>query len=179
MENPDKAPRPEAKLKNLDPAELDFLWELRFKDDGRIKTQLSAIQVQVPLRYGFTVSKSVLSNFFTWLRLKREWEEDAAIADQAKEEWLKERPDASPDELIRVGQLRFTAQSIKRGDDKAFVRLLRAITGRENAVANREKAAAAKMTKIEAGLEAMYEEIKGNPRALQIFEQLKAEVAKA
>jgi hypothetical protein len=181
MENPDKPPRTEAKLQNLEPEDHEVLWDLRFKDDAgtRLNKKLSAIQGEVALRYGFTVARSTLSLFYVWLKGKRQWEEDVAIADQAKDEWLKERPDTSPEELFQVGQLRFTAQAIKRGDDKAFVRLIRAITARENALTAKEKAQATMKTKIEAGLDALMAEIQASPRALEIFGQLKAEVAKA
>ncbi len=121
MENPDKPPRPEAKLKNLDPAELEVLWNLRFKDEAgtRLNKKLSAIQGEVALRYGFTVSRSTLSLFYVWLRLKREWEEDAAVADQAKEEYKRENPDASQQTLIKVANIKFIARAVKRGDHKA------------------------------------------------------------
>ncbi|MCU0797578.1 MAG: hypothetical protein MUF31_16785 [Akkermansiaceae bacterium] len=158
MENPDKPPRAEAKLKNLDEDQLQVLWDLRYKDSGKINKTLRAI---------------TLSRFYTWLRLKREWEEDAAIADQAKNEWLQERPDATAEDLMRVGQLKFTAQSIKRGDDKAFVRLMRAITAREKAATDREKAADARLTKVEAGLDALYQEIQGNAAALKAYHAMK------
>jgi hypothetical protein len=173
MENPDKPPRAEAKLKNLDEDQLQVLWDLRYKDSGKINKTLRAIQAEVPLRHGFTVSQDTLSRFYTWLRLKREWEEDAAIADQAKNEWLQERPDATAEDLMRVGQLKFTAQSIKRGDDKAFVRLMRAITAREKAATDREKAADARLTKVEAGLDALYQEIQGNAAALKAYHAMK------
>jgi hypothetical protein len=181
MENPDKAPRPEAKLKNLEPEVLEMLWDLRFKDEEgkRLNKKLAVIQTEVALRLGFTVARSTLSLFFVWLKLKREWEQDAAVADQAKEEWLKERPDASPEELLRVGQLRFTAQSIRKNDNEGFVRLLKAITARENAAANKEKAAAAMKSKIELGLDALFTEIQGNPRLEAAFAKFREEVAKA
>lgn len=176
MENPEKPPRPEALLKNLEPADHDYLWELRFKDEEglRLKKKLSAIQPEIALRFGFTVSRSTLSLFYVWLKGKRQWAEDVAIADQAKEEWLKENPDASPQDLLNAGQIRFTAQAIKRGDNKAFVQLLRAITAREKAATDREKAADARLNKVEAGLDAMHAEIQNNPAALKAFAALKA-----
>lgn len=175
MENPEKPPRPEATLKNLEPAEHDYLWELRFKDEEglRLKKKLSAIQPEIAIRYGFTVSKSTLSLFYVWLKGKRQWAEDVAIADQAKEEWLAENPEASHDELLKVGQIRFTAQAIKRGDNKGFVQLLRAITAREKAATDKEKAADARLSKVEAGLDAMHAEIQNNPAALKAFAALK------
>jgi hypothetical protein len=178
MENPDKPPRAEAKLKNLDEDQLQVLWDLRWKENGKLNKTLRVIQAEVPLRFGFTVSQDTLSRFYTWLRLKREWDEDAAIADQAKDEWLKERPDATAEDLMRVGQLKFTAQSIKRGDDKAFVRLLRAITAREKAATDRERAADARLSKVEAGLDALYQEIQGNAAALKAYHAMKEALKK-
>jgi hypothetical protein len=175
MENPEKPPRPEARLKNLDPAEHEFLWDLRFKDERglRLHKKLSAIQPEIALRYGFTVSQSTLSLFYVWLRNRRNWEQAAAIADQAKEEWLKDNPEATPEELLKVGQIQFTAQAMVQGDTKGFVQLMRAITARETAATNREKAADARLSKVEAGLDAMHAEIKENPAALKAFAALK------
>lgn len=126
MTDPEKPPRPEALLKNLEPADHEYLWDLRFKDDRglRLKKKLSAIQPEIALRYGFTVSRSTLSLFYIWLRNRRQWEQAAAISDQAKDEWLKDNPDASPEELLKVGQIQFTAQAMVNGDTKGFVQLM-------------------------------------------------------
>jgi hypothetical protein len=48
-----------------------------------------------------------------------------ARAEQAKLEWVKENPNASPDELEKLGQMVFTAESIEGGNIKGFVALMR------------------------------------------------------
>ena len=48
-----------------------------------------------------------------------------ARANQAKLEWLKENPAASPDELEKLGQMVFTAETIEGGNVKGFVALMR------------------------------------------------------
>ncbi|MFM2241531.1 MAG: hypothetical protein RLZ97_386, partial [Verrucomicrobiota bacterium] len=66
----------------------------------------------------------------------------------------------------------------KRGDDKAFVRLMRAITAREKAATDREKAADARLSKVEAGLDALYQEIQGNTAALKAYRAMKEALKK-
>lgn len=181
MENPDNPPRLDSKLKRLDEEQLDVLWDLRYKDERgtKLNKKLSAIRAEIPLRYGFTVSRSTVSIFYQWLRSKREWEADAAAADNEMEEYRRSKPGATAAELLEVGQIKFTARAMQRGDDEGFVRLLRAVTARENALTAREKAAAASRSKLEAGLDALMSEIQASPRALEIFQELKTEVAKA
>ncbi len=50
---------------------------------------------------------------------------------------------------------------------------MRAITSWENAATAKEKAADARLSKVEAGLDAMHAEIQDNPAALKAFEALK------
>ena len=178
MANPEKDVRPDAKLKNLPEEELQFLWELRYKEDGKIRNKLTRVQAEVPLRYGFTISSGSLSEFYVWLKAKREWQETVNVAEQAKNEFLTQYPNASSDELLRVGQLHFPAISLKKGDNKGFVAILKAITARERVIADREKAEFARQSKVEAGLAAMLEEIKGKPSALKAFNQLKEALGK-
>lgn len=180
MENPDKAPRLEATLKNLDADQHQVLWDLRYKNDEgtKINKSLKAIRMEIPIRYGFTVAPSTVSIFYDWLRQKREWESDVAYANEVREGFRRDHPEATKEELLEVGEIQFTARSMKRGDDKGFVRLLRAITAREKARTDSDKAKQAAKSKIEVGLDALMAEIQASPRAMEIFVQLKAEVAK-
>lgn len=173
MTGPDKAPNPHAKLKNLSAEDLDFLWTQRFKEDGRVNKTLGKILVEIPLRYGVTVSIGVLSQFYDWLAYKRECDADKAAAEASKEEWLVKHPDATKEELMDVGDIQFLARAIRNGDDEAHVRLTRSITARMKAATDKEKANNAKMSKLEAGLEALFVEIQGNEAALKFYRQMK------
>ena len=68
-------------------------------------------------------SKSTLSEFYSWLRQKRRTERARERAEQAKQKWAKENPEASMEELARYGQFVFTSETIEDGNAKAFVAL--------------------------------------------------------
>ena len=65
----DKEIRADAKLKNLPAEAHEELWRFRNPEEGGEKLTLDAIAVEVPLRYGFPVAVSTLSEFYRWLRL--------------------------------------------------------------------------------------------------------------
>jgi hypothetical protein len=174
MENPNYR-REDAKLKTLSDEDHDFLWLERWKDgvEGKTNKTLAKIRMEIPLRYGFTVSMDTVSRFFEWLAYKRECAADKAAAEQSKEEWLVKHPEATREELMEVGDIQFLSRAIRRGDDEAHVRLTRSITARMKVAADKEKAADARLNKVEAGLDALYQEIQGNPAALKAYAQMK------
>ena len=114
--------RADAKLKNLPEAALEELWRYRNPEEGGEKMTLEAIAVEVPLRWGFTVSLSTLSEFYCWLRLKRRMDAAAERAAQTKLELAKD-PSFSSEEIERVAQTVFTAETLETGDVKGFVAL--------------------------------------------------------
>ena len=120
----DKEIRADAKLKNLPEDSLEELWRFRYPEEGGEKMTLEAIAVEVPLRYGFTVSLSTLSEFYSWLRLKKRMDAAADRAQQAKLELAKD-PDMSPEDLERVGQVIFTNEALEAGNVKAYAQLVR------------------------------------------------------
>jgi hypothetical protein len=65
------------------------------------------------------------------------------------------------------------------GDPKTFFLMAKIGLQREQQSLDREKLNAATKGKIEAGLDALGEEIKGNPRAEKLFAELKEVVSKA
>jgi hypothetical protein len=120
----DKEIRSDAKLKNLPAEALEDLWRFRNPEEGGTKLPLEEIAVEIPLRYGFTVSLSTLSEFYSWLRQKKRVEAAAERASQARLQLAKD-PDMTPEGLRKVGQMIFTSEMIEGGDVKAFVELVK------------------------------------------------------
>lgn len=120
----DKEIRADAKLKNLPEEALEDLWRFRNPEEGGEKLTLEAIAVEIPLRYGFTVSISTLSGFYAWLRLKRRMDSAAERAMQAKLELAKD-PSVTPEDLERAAQTIFTAETLEDGNVKGYVQLAR------------------------------------------------------
>jgi hypothetical protein len=120
------AARADAKLQNLPPAALDELWALRHPEvEGDRAWTLTDVAAWVPGRFGFDVAVSAVGNFYQWLELKRRMDGAAARSEQAKLEWVRENPGATPDDLEKLGQMVFTSEAIQDGNVKAFVALLR------------------------------------------------------
>ncbi len=119
----DKEVRSDATLKNLPPEELEVMWRFRNPTEGGKKLSLEEVLLEVPLRYGFAVSSlSTVSEFYSWLRLKRRMDAAADTAAQVRLELAKD-PDVSPDDLEAIAQKVFTAEALEGGDIKGFVAL--------------------------------------------------------
>lgn len=118
----EKQPRMDAKLKNLPEDALEVLWRFRNPEEGGEKLSYEAILGEIPLRFGFTSSLGALSEFYSWLRLKRRMEAAAERAEQVKIELARDGSLCAED-LERVAQTVFTAESLEGGNVKAFVAL--------------------------------------------------------
>jgi len=118
----DKEIRADAKLKNLPAEALEELWRFRNPEEGGEKMTLEAIAVEVPLRFGFTCSLSSLSEFYKWLRMKRRMDSAAERAEQARLELAKD-PSITPEDIERVAQTVFTAETLEAGNVKGYVAL--------------------------------------------------------
>lgn len=123
MDN-DKEIRADAKLKNLPEEELQEMWRFRNPEEGGEKLTLEAICVEVPLRYGFTVSLSTLSEFYAWLRVRRRLQARASLADQLKLE-LAKNPEVSEEQIKIAGQRLFMAEGIIEKDAKVFADMVK------------------------------------------------------
>jgi hypothetical protein len=175
----DKEPRIDAKLKRAPAEQQEELWELRNPSDEDAKPlSFVELQLEVPRVCGFTVSSGALSEWLAWYRLQRRMKAAAERADQTRLELLK---DASlkPEDIERVAQAVFTAETFETGDVKAYVALARLRLEATRQELEREKITAAGKSKIEAGLDALLAEIQGNPKALRLFNDLKEVVSKA
>ena len=121
--NPDQPPRADAKLKNLPEDAQEALWEyLHPSDPEERRRTLAEAQSEVPLRHGFTVSLASLSEWRSWWALRRRMNAARERAEQTKLELLK---DASlrPDEIEKVAQAVFTAETLEAGNVKGYVAL--------------------------------------------------------
>jgi len=175
---PDKEIRADAKLKNLPEADLEVLWSFRNPDPGGKKITFSKIRVEIPLRYGITVSQSTLSEFYAWLRLKKRLERAESVAQQARDELAKD-PEISTAALDRFADKVFTTEALDTNNVKGYVAIAKLRLARDKQAFDREKLSALVKSKIEAGLDALFVEIKGNARAEALFLQLKTEVQAA
>lgn len=115
-----------AKIKLLPEDAQETLWLLLHPTDKDTPPYtLEAALVHLKDEHQVECALSTLSEWHSWYQLRKRTENAQARADQAKLEWLKENPSASPDELERLGQMVFTAESIEGGNIKGFVALMR------------------------------------------------------
>ena len=149
----DKEIRTDAKLKNLTDEEKETLWGFRYPDpedeDAEKLTYMTIASEKLPEMCGFTVSLSTLSDFYSWYKQVRRLREARKRAEQAKVQMLEENPDASLEDLERLGQMVFTSETVADGNIKGFLGLLkinsanRKLELEERRVALLEKKAAA------------------------------------
>lgn len=175
----EKKPRADAKLKNLSDQQQEDLWRCLHPSEGedRKPMTLEEAQGEVPLRYGFTVSLSALSEWRSWYALKRRTESTLSRIDQAQEELRKADPNVSAEKLEQLGQMIFTAESIEGGQVKAFVALMRERSRREELEINKRKlalledAARQAKAKLEAAMTAAKSGGGLTPEALKQIEE--------
>lgn len=114
-----------AKLKNLPPDALEEMWLLRHPEEPEGKVySYTEILAMLPDLYQFTSSMGALSEFYSWLELKRSMDNAIARAEQAQLEFAAQHPDASPETLQGVGQMVFTSRALASNDLKGFVMLM-------------------------------------------------------
>lgn len=176
--NPDKETRADAKLQNLPDEELDFLWRLRHPEKGGVKMTLDAIAVQVPLRYGFTVSLSSLSNFYKWLRLRQRIEAADSVANQFKEQLSKD-PSITEEDIDALAAKIFKTEMLTEKNASGYLAIANFQMRKERFKFDQQKFTETTKGLIEKGLDALLVEIQGNPKAVDLFNQLKEVVAKA
>jgi hypothetical protein len=119
----EKKPRADAKLKNLPDTDQEALWGWLHPQDPDAKVMtLEEAQGEVPLRWGFTVSLSVLSEWRSWYALRRRINAARERADQTRLELLKDAT-LRPEEIEQIAQTIFTAETLEAGNVKGFVAL--------------------------------------------------------
>lgn len=115
----DKLTRADAKLQNLPKEALDELWRYRHPEEGGVPMTLEAICVEVPERFGVSISISSLSVFYRWLELRRRLEQRESVAEQLKAE-MALNPDNSEEAIRKAGQRLFMTEGILEKDFKKF-----------------------------------------------------------
>jgi len=174
-----KKPRADSKLKNLPDLIQEGFWLLLHPSDAETPAYtLEDLGGEVFDKHGISVAVSTLSEWRAWYSLKRRMEAAAERADQARLELAKD-PNITPADIERVAQTVFTAESLQAGDVESYVRLAKLNLARTKQALDRDKLSAASKTQIEKGLDALFEEIKGNKKAEAIFSQLQEVVKKA
>lgn len=174
--NPDR--REDAKLKNLPDEEKLLMWSFRNPEPGTKKLKFAQIRAEIPLRYGFTVSGSTLSEFYAYLKVWMRWRAAADYALQAREELAKD-PTISDEELDKFSERVLKTEAAVTKDVKGYVAIRRMKIAEANAAFNRDKLTAASKTDVEKGLDALAAEIQGNAPAMALYQKLREVLAKA
>jgi len=184
--------RADAVLKNLPREALDELWELKNPPDEETKAlTLTAISAWLPARFNVELGKSALGEFYVWLDLQRRMWARENMTEQIKEILAKDKT-LSQEQLKAAGQRLFMADGILAKNVKTFVMAadlesadyrakqkdLEIALRKESNELAREKLTAATRSSIEAGLDALSQEIKGNAKAEAIFSQLQEALRK-
>ena len=185
--------RADAKLKNLPRETLEELWDLKYPADPEQKA-LTLLEVcgEIREQYSVQIGKSALAEFYQWLGLQRRmWARETTVGQMM--EIIAKDKSLSPDQVKAAGQRLFMADGILQQDVKTFtlaatlenddIRLKQKdreieLRTEANRIA-RDRLTAATRSKIDAGLDALFEEIESNPRAVELFNQIKEIVRKA
>ncbi len=170
-----------SKLKKLSKDILGVLWDLRHPDDPEqdaltleaIRAELAAGSDPLPR---IKVSTTTVGKFYKWLKLKRRLDEARDTSNQMMED-LMEKGDLDGEEMAKLGQKFFMAEALKSGDPASFVQLRKLMLEETRQRLETEKNQLRMKEKIEAGLDELYKEIKGNKKAEKLFEELKQVVA--
>jgi hypothetical protein len=118
-----KKPRADSKLKNLPEAAQEAMWLLMHPSDAETTAwTLEAVAVHVLDTFNFSVSLSTLSEWHSWYALKRRMEAAAERANQTSIE-LAKNSDMTPEDIERVAQTVFTAETLEAGNVKGYVAL--------------------------------------------------------
>jgi hypothetical protein len=174
-----KEPRADSKLKRRPPEEQDAWWELRNPTEPDTKPwTLEALAVHIQEELGIDVSLRAVSEWQSWYATQRRLERAAERAEQVKLELAKD-PRLTPQDLARAGQVVFMNEAMETGNVKAYVQLAKLQLASDRQALERDKLSIASKSKLEAGLDALAAELKGNPRAAKIFADLKTELSKA
>lgn len=169
-----RKPRGDSKLDALTPEQHEQLCVWLTVDN----LTYSAARKLVKARFGVTTTLSALSSFFGSSALPWKYAQDHAAA---KEFAAMQQGDFQPAMLKRIEQLAFQLASSNRVDVKTLKSFVKMLTDsqkvslqKQNLELAIEKFRDRMKSEVEKGLDAMHAEIKDNPKALELFEKLKA-----
>lgn len=118
-----KKPRADSKLKNLPDHIQEGFWLLLHPTDAEVKPYtLEDLGGEIYDKHQLSVSISTLSEWHSWYALKRRMEAAAARANQTSIE-LAKNSDLTPEDIERVAQTVFTAETLEAGNVKGYVAL--------------------------------------------------------
>lgn len=158
-----KKPRSDSKLKTLPE---DVQRELA----NMLRTQpIKAARAWLRKEHGVTCASSAFTGFRQWWDMRERFQRDESRVEAILDRLSREQPDLSKRKLFDIGQTLFAGLAIEREDNLEWYRVQRTEL-------NRDKFDSASQAKIEAGLKALYEEIKGNAAAEAAFANLEAAI---
>ena len=118
-----KKPRADSKLKNLPEHLQEGFWLLLHPTDLEVKPYtLEDLGGEIHDKHQLSVSISTLSEWHSWYALKRRMEQAAERANQTAIALAKDS-DLTPEDIERVAQTVFTAETLEAGNVKGFVAL--------------------------------------------------------
>jgi hypothetical protein len=174
------------------PADGDWAFGLRDRHSN------AEARAAIRKKFGIAISDdSKYSSFCAWWHLQKEWDILGELAEMDEAALQKRFPNLSRENLRSAAILRSYVAAELKHDDKLRLNVIKVdadeqsgrikgeIEGkkfdqRERALRQqREKWLAAQRTKIEAGLDALYLEVKDNPEARELFYKFKAAATQA
>ena len=118
-----RKPRADSKLKNLPDADQEALWLLMHPTDAETPAwTLEAVGAHVAETHRISVALSTLSEWHSWYALKRRMDMAAERANQTALRLAKDS-DLTPEDIERVAQTVFTAETLQSGDVDGYVKL--------------------------------------------------------
>jgi hypothetical protein len=153
----------------------DF-WRSVFVSDATqaaIRSQIYA-ELKINLTYD-----GQLNSFRDWEMDQRERDLQAERMQENEKRLREEHPDWTKDQLRDALMTDAYLEARATGDFKLGLATVRQDRGLMAISLERDKFKEALRTKIDAGLDALFEEVKGNKEALDLFQRFKAVVTKA
>lgn len=124
-------------------------------------------------------SSGAFSEWRRWYPLQQRISSAQLTVQQAMSERKRLDPSISADELMEFGQMVFSMEALNERDAKSFARFADIAERRAGRLQEAEKFKASQKTKIEEGLDALAEKIKGNEEALALYSQIKEVLAES
>jgi hypothetical protein len=118
-----KKPRADSKLKNLPEHLQEGFWLLLHPTDAEVRPYtLEDLGGEIYDKHALSVSVSTLSEWHSWYALRLRMESAAERANQTAIE-LAKNSDLTPEDIERVAQTVFTAETLQAGNVKGYVAL--------------------------------------------------------
>lgn len=118
-----KKPRADSKLKNLPDHIQEGFWLLLHPTDATVKAYtLEDLGGEIHDQHQLSISVSTVSEWHSWYALKRRMDAASERANQTAIE-LAKNSDLTPEDIERVAQTVFTAETLEAGNVKGYVAL--------------------------------------------------------